>query len=111
MAKKKVNPEDLEIFEVVPQAVLLEVLRMQDRLVFLQNSVKASLQKGSKVEEGICGAEIRKTLSRRPAWKEVAEKLMTPEQIAEVIANTPPTESESLHIEVKKGAMAPEAPK
>ena len=108
MAKSKTNVEELEIFEKVPQAVLLEILRMEDRARFLRESVKESLRRGAPVDQGICDAEIRKTSARRPAWKDVASKFMSQQQMDEVIANTRPTESESLFIGVKKGEMAPE---
>lgn len=101
----KIDPDDLEVMEQVPQSVLVEYLRLQNRLEFVKASVRASLEQGATVEKGDVTAKLIMSKRQSPKWKEVVAELLGKDKVAEIVAETPVTEVTSLKIDVKKQAM------
>ena len=100
-----IDAEDLEIMDVVPQSVLVEYFRLQNRLDFLKQSIRASLDQGASVERGDITAKLVSSTRQSPAWKEVVTELLGADRAAKIIAETPKTKVVSLKIDVKKQAM------
>jgi len=105
----KIDVEDLEIMEIVPQSVLIEYFRLQNRLDFLKQSIRASLEQGADVERGDITAKLTTSVRQSPAWKKIAADAIGAEKVAEIIAETPKTEVISLKVNVKKQAMVKKA--
>lgn len=100
-----IDEEDLEIMEVVPQSVLIEYFRLQNRFDFLKQSIRASLERGADVERGDITAKLTKSMRQTPAWKKIAAEVLGAEKVAAIIESTPKTEIISLKVDVKKQAM------
>lgn len=100
-----IDADDLEIMEVVPQSVLVEYFRLQNRFDFLKQSIRASLEQGASVEPGDVTAKLVVSTRQAPAWKKVAAELLDKDKIAAIIADTPKTEIVSLKVDIKKQAM------
>lgn len=101
----KIDEEDLEIMEIVPQSVLTEYFRLQNRFDFLKQSIRASLEKGAAVEPGDITAKLVTSVRRSPAWKKVVTDLLGKDKVEQIIADTPESEVTSLKVDVKKQAM------
>lgn len=101
----KIEDDDLEIMEVIPQSVLTEYFRLQNRFDFLKQSIRASLEKGADVEPGDITAQLITSVRRSPAWKKVVTELLGKDKVEEIIAATPESEVVSLKVDVKKQAM------
>ncbi len=101
----KIDDDDLEIMEQIPQSVLVEYFRLQNRFDFLKQSIRASLEKGATVEKGDCTAKLTTSTRRSPAWKKVVTDLLGKEKVDEIIAETEPTQVTSLKVDIKKQAM------
>lgn len=101
----KIDAEDLEIFEVVPQSVLTEYFRLQNRFDFLKQSIRASLEKGATVERGDITAKLTTSVRQSPAWKKVATELLGKDKVDAIIAETEKTEVISLKVNIKAQAM------
>ena len=71
----------------------------------MKQSIRISLEKGATVEKGDCTAKLVTSTRRSPAWKEIVEKELGAERVAEIMAKTEPTEVVSLKVDVKKQAM------
>jgi len=102
---KKLKDEDLEIKEIVPQSMLVETLRLRNRLAFLEQSVRRSLENGAKVQDGSAEAKLETSVQRRPAWKQVVIERLGKEVADKIIGETPETEIVKMKISVKKGAL------
>ena len=101
----KLEDDDLEIMEAIPQSVLVEFFRLQNRAEWLKQSIRRSLEEGASVEKGDITAKLVTSSRRSPAWKKVATELLGKDKVAEIIDGTPATEVTSLKVEVKKQAM------
>jgi hypothetical protein len=101
----KIEEEDLEIFDEVPQSVLVEYFRLQNRLDWLKQSIKTSLEKGATVERGDITAKLQKSMRRSPNWKTFLAEIVGDAKIAEITEATPATETVSLKVDIKKQAM------
>jgi hypothetical protein len=101
----KIDADELEIMEVVPQSFLVEYLRLQNRIEFLKASIRTSLEQGATVEKGDVTAKLVTSSRQSPKWKEVLTDLLGKDKVAEIVAGTPKTEVTSLKVEVKKQAM------
>jgi len=101
----KIPDEELEIFEIVPQSVLIECLRLENRNEFLRASIKASIKRGSMVQPGELDAAITTSSRRNPAWKEKLEEIIGEDKVKKIYDETPVTEVESLRISIKKNAV------
>lgn len=101
----KIDADDLEIMEVIPQSFLVEYLRLQNRIEFLKASIRASLEQNATVEKGDVTAKLVTSMRQSPKWKEVVEELLGKDKVSEIIAGTPKTEVTSLKVEIKKQAM------
>jgi hypothetical protein len=101
----KIPDDELEVFPVVPQSVLKECLRLQNRLDFLRGSVRKSLDEGHAVEEGDLTAKLVTSMRGTPPWKAELEKIIGKDKIKEIQAATPKSPSVSLKIDIKKQAI------
>lgn len=101
----KIPDDEVEIFEVVPQSVLIECLRLENRAEFLRASIKASVKKGSPVEPGDLTAEIIVSNRRNADWKEKLAAIIGEDKVKKIYDETPPTPVESLKISIKKNAV------
>lgn len=99
-------PEDeLDIVSEVPQSMLEEYLRLQNRLAFMKESIKASLEKGASVERGDLSAKLKKSQRRSPKWKEEMQKVVGSAGVKAILDATPATEVVSLTVDVDKNAI------
>lgn len=96
---------EIEKFDVVPQSVLMEYLRLQNRSAFLKESIRASLEAGAKVEPGDITAKLSKSMRGTPKWKEELQKIVGADKIKEIMDSTEKTEVVSLKVDVKKNAV------
>lgn len=101
----KIPDEDLEIKEIVPQSMLIEFLRLKNRVEFVGQSVRRSLEEGATVEKGDVTAELQTVMTCRPAWKQIVIEKLGKDEADKIIAETPESESKKLHVKVKKTAM------
>jgi len=100
-----IDAEDLEVMDEVPQSVLMEYLRLQNRAAFLKDSIRASLERGARVEKGDITAKLQTSKRRTPKWKEELQKIVGADRIKEITASTPEVEVTALKIDVKKNAI------
>lgn len=99
------NDLDLEIMDEIPQSVLIEYLRLQNRLAFLKDSIRASLERGAIVEKGDVTAKIQVSSRRSPKWKDELQKIVGVDKIKEITEATPASEVVSLKVDVNKQAI------
>lgn len=101
----KIPDSEVEIFESVPQSVLIECLRLENRAEFLRASIKASITKGAPVDPGDLNAEITISNRRTVDWKDKLAAIIGEDKVKKIYDETPPTEVESLKISIKKNAV------
>ena len=101
------NKIDLEmmVMEEVSQSVLMEYLRLQNRLAFIKESIKVSLEHGARVEKGDITAKLRKSMRRSPKWKEELQKIVGADKIAAITETYPEVEIVALNVDVNKNAV------
>jgi hypothetical protein len=96
---------DLEIMDEIPQSVLMEYLRLQNRFAFIKESIKASLERGARVERGDITAKIQRSSRRSPKWKEELQKIVGADKIKEITEMSPAVQIVALKIDVDKNAV------
>lgn len=99
------NEIDLEMMEEVPQSVLMEYLRLQNRLEFIRESIKLSLEHGARVERGDISAKLRRSMRRSPKWKEELQKIVGADKVKAITETYPEVEIVALNVDVNKNAV------
>ena len=93
--------------QLIELILLRNALRQrQEQLAFLENELKASLEAGAEVEEGVHIAELKENFRRNVAWREVSERLADrlygdgrgEGYCEQVLASTKPTRTTNLHV-------------
>lgn len=101
----KIPDDELEVFETVPQSVLKEALRLQNRYEFIRASIRKSMENGASVEDGDITAKLVTSMRGTPPWQAELEKIVGAAKIQEIKDATPKSPSVSLKIDVKKQAI------
>lgn len=104
-----VIPEDeLDIVSEVSQETLIEYLKLQNRVAFMKESIKASLTNGARVERGDLFAKLKTSSRRSPKWKVELEKVVGSAGVKAIMDATPAVEIVSLTVDVDKNAIVQE---
>ena len=101
----KIPDDEVEIFDTIPQSVLKEYLRLQNRQEFLKECIRKSLDAGKPVEGGIIDAKLVTSMRGTPPWKAELEKIIGADKVKTIADAWPKSESISLKVTVKTNAV------